>query len=96
MNLAILWSSKADDERIISAAARVSSRSNEIARSMGLYYRYIYQNYASLSQNVFAGYGAENQRRLVEISKKYDPDRVFQNLQPGYFKLDGENGGSLV
>ncbi|KAL8752367.1 MAG: hypothetical protein Q9199_005784 [Rusavskia elegans] len=96
MNLAILWSSKADDERIISAAARVISRAKDVGREMGLDYRYIYQNYASLSQNVFAGYEDENQRRLVEISKKYDPDRVFQNLQPGYFKLDREEGGSLV
>lgn len=93
MNLAILWSDKADDERIISAAARVISRAKDVGREMGLDYRYIYQNYASLSQNVFAGYGDENQRRLVEISKRYDPDRVFQNLQPGYFKLDGENRG---
>ncbi|KAL8992317.1 MAG: hypothetical protein Q9169_007195, partial [Polycauliona sp. 2 TL-2023] len=94
MNLAIMWSDRADDERILSAAARVISRAKDVAREMGLGNKYVYQNYASLDQDVFAGYGEENRRRLVEISRKYDPDRIFQNLQPGYFKLDGENGGS--
>ncbi|CAO1601842.1 hypothetical protein XANCAGTX0491_005478 [Xanthoria calcicola] len=96
MNLAILWSSKADDERIIAAAARVISRSQQVAGEMGLGYRYMYQNYASLSQDVFRGYGEQNRQRLLTISRKYDPDQVFRNLQPGYFKLDGVNGGSLT
>ncbi|KAL8772550.1 MAG: hypothetical protein Q9209_002211 [Squamulea sp. 1 TL-2023] len=94
MNLAIMWSDRADDERIIAAADRVIERSRDVARGMNLDHRYIYQNYASLKQNVFAGYGEENQRRLIEISRKYDPDQVFQILQPGYFKLNGANGGS--
>ncbi|KAL8672240.1 MAG: hypothetical protein Q9168_003287 [Polycauliona sp. 1 TL-2023] len=94
MNLAIMWSNRADDKRIISAAARVISRSKEVAKEMGLENRYVYQNYASLNQDVFSGYGEENQKRLVDISRKYDPDRVFQDLQPGYFKLNGENGGN--
>ena len=94
--IVILWSDAADDERIISAAARVISRTNDIARRLGLENRFLYQNYASLGQDVFGSYGEENRRRLLEISRKYDPDQVFQNLQPGYFKLDGQNGGSLV
>lgn len=96
MNLAILWSSKADDDRIIAAAARAIARSQQVAGEMGLGYRYIYQNYASLSQDVFRGYGEENRQRLLAISRKYDPDQVFRDLQPGYFKLDGVNGGSLT
>lgn len=96
MNLAIMWSEKADDSRIMTAADRVISRSNSVANNMGLGYRYIYQNYASLNQSVFAGYGAANQHRLIQISKKYDPRQVFQELGPGYFKLSGANGGSPV
>ena len=91
-----MWSDEADDERIISAAARVISRANEMARSMGLENRFIYQNYASGGQDVFGGHGEENERRLLEVSRKCDPDRVFQNLQPGYCKLEGQNGGSSV
>lgn len=94
MNLAIMWSDKADDKRILDAADRVIQYANTTSHSMGLGYKYVYQNYASLKQSVFASYGAENQKRLLQISKKYDPRQIFQNLQPGYFKLDGGNGGS--
>ncbi|KAL8820642.1 MAG: hypothetical protein Q9223_001186 [Gallowayella weberi] len=94
MNIAIMWSDPADDARIIAGADRVIKTTHLLARAMGLDHRYIYQNYASLKQDVFRSYGEENQRRLVEISRRVDPDRVFQDLQPGYFKLDGGNGGS--
>ena len=89
-----MWTSKSDDERIVAAANRVISASKSAAKAMNLDYKYIYQNYASLNQSVFAGYGTANQQRLIQISKKYDPDQVFQKLQPGYFKLSGANGGS--
>ncbi|KAL8708934.1 MAG: hypothetical protein Q9220_006266 [cf. Caloplaca sp. 1 TL-2023] len=96
MNLAIMWTSKSDDDRIIAAADRVINGSVKMAKDMRLDYKYIYQNYASLKQSVFAGYGPDNQQRLIRISKQYDPDQIFQNLQPGYFKLDGGNGGSVT
>lgn len=94
MNLAILWSDRSDDDRIIAVAGRVIDKANSLAKDMSLDHKYIYQNYASLNQDVFAGYGVENQQRLIQISKKYDTDQVFQKLQPGYFKLSGANGGS--
>jgi hypothetical protein len=46
-------------------------------------------NYASLDEDVIKGYGAANKQRLTSVAKKYDPTDVFQNLQPGYFKLNG-------
>lgn len=94
MNLAIMWSDKVDDDRIIEASNCVIANAISAAQTMGLDYKYIYQNYASLTQSVFAGYGIDNQQRLIQISQKYDPKQVFQNLQPGYFKLNGSNGGS--
>jgi FAD/FMN-containing dehydrogenase len=54
---------------------------------MGLHHPFIFQNYARYDQDVFAGYGLENRKRLQEIQKKYDPDGVFSRLQPGYFKV---------
>lgn len=44
-------------------------------------------NYASKDQDVFGGYGAENEKKLRDVQGKYDPDGVFKTLQPGYFKL---------
>ena len=89
MNLAIMWSAPSDDARITTAANSVIESSVALAKSMGLDYKYIYQNYASLNQDVFAGYGLANKQRLLDISKLYDPEQVFQKLQPGYFKLGG-------
>jgi hypothetical protein len=40
-----------------------------------------------LEQPVFASYGAANLAKLRATSKKYDPNGVWQKLQPGYFKL---------
>ena len=94
MNLAILWTSKGDDDRIIKARDAIVQRSIDAAKERGKDFPYIYQNYASLGQNVFDSYGKDNQKRLIEISKTYDPRQVFQKLQPGYFKLKGNNGGS--
>ncbi len=93
MNVAIMWSDEADDERIMAAAERIIERARNVAREMGLESRYIYQNYASRGQDVFGGYGKENLGRLREIRRVYDPDGVFQRLQPGYFKLEGQGEG---
>ena len=82
-----MWSSSVDDDRITAAANRTVDQSVALAKFMNLDYKYIYQNYASQGQDVFSGYGAVNQQRLIGISKKYDPEQLFQRLQPGYFKL---------
>lgn len=96
LQLAFMWSDEGDDERVLAVTQRIRDGAVEIAEGMGLGFRYVYQNYASLDQDVFAGYGEDNKERLIEISKKYDPEQVFQELQPGYFKLSGRNGGSPV
>lgn len=70
-----------------SAGNRLLHRSIELSKQMGLYHRYMYQNYADGEQDVFAGYGKENRGRLRDIQRKYDPEGVFSNLQPGYFKV---------
>jgi hypothetical protein len=38
-------------------------------------------------QDVFAGYGEENRGKMKEIQRKYDPEGIFDRLQPGYFKV---------
>lgn len=49
-----------------------------------------YLNYAAPFQDPLASYGVKNLQRLREVSKKYDPDQVFQRLVPGGFKLTGD------
>ncbi|RFU29595.1 hypothetical protein B7463_g6732, partial [Scytalidium lignicola] len=88
INLSISWSSATDDDAIMAAARNTINRVNSTAYSMGLGHPFLYQNYAALEQKVFPSYGAQNYKKLKQISKKYDPDGVFQILQPGYFKLN--------
>jgi hypothetical protein len=87
INIDISWSDSSDDDRIIAAAQNIVDRSAAAAEAMGLSNIYLYQNYASYQQNVFAGYGEANLERLQAVSAKYDPTQVWQKLQPGYFKL---------
>ena len=82
-----MWSSPSDDARIFAATNRMVDRSIAAAKGLNLDYKFLYQNYASARQDIFASYGKVNQNRLIQISKKYDPLQIFQNLQPGYFKL---------
>jgi hypothetical protein len=48
---------------------------------------WVYLNYADETQDPLGSYGAENVRRLREVSKIYDPEQVFQKLCRGGFKL---------
>lgn len=47
-----------------------------------------YLNYAAPFQDPLANYGDMSHHMLREVSKKYDPDQVFQRLVPGGFKLN--------
>jgi hypothetical protein len=87
INIVVSWSNEADDERIMAAARKMTDRANATAYAQGLGNRFIYQNYAALEQDVFAGYGEVNAERLRVVSERYDPNGVWQKLQPGYFKL---------
>ena len=89
MSLSFMWSSAGDDDRIYATTNRIIDCSIAAAKKMHLDYKFIYQNYASRRQNVFASYGQANHDRLVQISRKYDPSQIFQKLEPGYFKLNG-------
>jgi hypothetical protein len=81
------WDRAEDDAIIQESFTKFMDRSVALAKDMGLHHPWIYQNYANISQDVFAGYGAENRQRLKDIQGKYDPERMFAKLQPGYFKL---------
>jgi hypothetical protein len=88
INIVISWSNAADDARVFAAARNMTNRANATAYAQGLGNRFIYQNYAAFEQPVFEGYGEENLGKLREVSKKYDPNGVWQKLQPGYFKVN--------
>ncbi|RVX75582.1 hypothetical protein B0A52_00935 [Exophiala mesophila] len=89
VNLNMMWTDAADDSRILKANSNIVKRSDALAKQRNLYEDYLYMNYASQFQAVIPSYGSSNQQKLKQIATKYDPTGVYQNLQPGYFKLNG-------
>lgn len=87
VNIVISWTNAVDDTRLLQAASNIVSRSNATAHAQGLGNKFVYQNYASAQQNPFFGYGAANLAKLRAASAKYDPNKVWQKLQPGYFHV---------
>ncbi|KAH8666957.1 hypothetical protein BX600DRAFT_436329 [Xylariales sp. PMI_506] len=83
----IIYKSPKDDERIQQAGEQISLKAAELAEQMGLSHPFLYPNYAALDQDTYAGYSTENQQRLLELQKIYDPDRIFANLQPKHITL---------
>jgi hypothetical protein len=69
------------------ASNKIMNRAVTLAKQMGVHHRFIYQNYANKSQDVFGSYGEDNKERLMQIQRKYDPEGIFRRFQPGYFTL---------
>jgi hypothetical protein len=69
------------------ASKKIMDGAVTLARQMGVHHRFIYQNYANKTQDVFGSYGEEIEERLVQIQRKYDPEGIFRRFQPGYFTL---------
>lgn len=93
--LSPMWQNEKDDADIMRVMSEIISRSIAYAKARDLYNGYMYMNYASQYQDVIGSYGAGNKGRLKQVSGRYDPDSVFQRLEPGYFKLGGMSDISL-
>lgn len=87
MSMNVWWNNSNDDSKAYTFVSGVQRKVVTKAREMNLENDYIYMNYASQFQDVIRSYGAANKARLIQIAKKYDPNGVFQVLQPGHFKL---------
>ena len=95
------WKDEADDEVNRAAVDRLFDRLTKLAKKMNIAHSFVYQNYAAESQDVFAGYGEKNLKRLKKIQNNVDPDGVFTKggLCGGGFKLNekesskGKKGG---
>ncbi|KAJ0348023.1 hypothetical protein COL26b_007258 [Colletotrichum chrysophilum] len=88
IQMAVMWADGKDSEAVYRFASNLLEKISNEAKKRGLYNDFVYMNYASQYQDVVSSYGKDNKDRLKSISAKYDPNGVFQKLQPGYFKLD--------
>ncbi|KAF3067391.1 Bifunctional solanapyrone synthase [Daldinia childiae] len=81
------WKQDQDDEAVRNALDLVLQRVEKIAVDSGLLLELRFPTFAGASQNVLASFGAENVKKLHEAASRYDPDRVFQELQNGGFLI---------
>jgi hypothetical protein len=81
------WTDRSDDHRILVAMKGALEGIRAQAVEKGTALDFVYLNYAFSFQDPIGSYGAKNKQKLQEVSKKYDPDGLFQRGVPGGFKL---------
>ncbi|KAI0143448.1 hypothetical protein GGR57DRAFT_365571 [Xylariaceae sp. FL1272] len=60
---------------------------DKYAESLGLNWGWKYLNYADPSENPYSTFGESTLQELREVSEKYDPEGVFQNLRKTGFMI---------
>ncbi|KAJ1305446.1 hypothetical protein OPQ81_000456 [Rhizoctonia solani] len=81
------WERSEDDNEVYAAIDKLVADSTGVARSQGRLERYIYLNYAGSKQQPIESYGPDQVEFLRKVRAKYDPNRVFENLSRGGFKI---------
>ncbi|WPH01297.1 Hypothetical protein R9X50_00413500 [Acrodontium crateriforme] len=87
ININLHWSKQNDNDQMYVFMRNLIKGLRSTAVQKGLLHPYLFQNHAFEEENLFDGYGVVNVGRLRTLQKILDPDRVFQALQPGGFKL---------
>ena len=81
------WDKRLDDELVKTTTRRTIEQIDAVAAAKGTGHRYRFMNYCAEWQRPFEGYGVENWRFLQSVSKRYDPEGLFQRGCSGGFKL---------
>ena len=82
------WKKEEDDALMYEAMRVWEDRVRQVTRERGTDDPFMYINFSGPHQKPLCGYGEQNLRFLRAVARKYDPERVFQELVPGGFKLD--------
>ncbi|KAL9622208.1 MAG: hypothetical protein Q9160_003391 [Pyrenula sp. 1 TL-2023] len=75
------------DEAMRAATKKVMEKANLRAEELGVRRQWLALTYADSWQDPLGSYGEESVREMWEVSRAYDPERVFQRQVPGGFKL---------
>ncbi|PVH99983.1 FAD-binding domain-containing protein [Periconia macrospinosa] len=81
------WKEKSDDEKVLAFMKDTVQKIKVDAKAKNQSVDYEYMNYAASFQDPIGSYGAENKKKLQDVSRKYDPEGFFQKAVPGGFKL---------
>jgi hypothetical protein len=81
------WQLPLDNARVEAAMQQLESDIVALEKQLGIFNEFVYLNYAAQWEDPIAGYGEQNVQFLKSVSKRYDPQGVFQKAVPGGFKL---------
>ena len=84
---AVEWKSSQYDDAVMAWVQKTTKTIEDATKAAGSYDAFNYMGDAAGFQDVYKGYGAANVKKLLDISRKYDPLRAFQRLLPGGFKI---------
>ncbi|KAF4253736.1 hypothetical protein KXX29_005877 [Aspergillus fumigatus] len=87
LSFSVYWRRADDDKRVYASIRETIEKIDAFATANGTDHPFRYLNYCAQWQRPMEGYGEENLRFLTEVSRKYDPDGLFQKGCTGGFKL---------
>ncbi|KAH8898673.1 FAD-binding domain-containing protein [Thozetella sp. PMI_491] len=85
--LIFVTSDSRHDDEVTQTQKTILARVEKEAKKRCMYHPFLFANYAAQWQDVFGSYGDHNRKFLTEVANVYDPERTFQRLQPGSFKI---------
>ena len=94
MSFTVNWAERRDDDFVKTTTRRAVEQIDAFAAAHQTSHRYRYLNYCAEWQKPFEGYGLENWQFLQGVSRKYDPEGLFQRRCVGGFKLDMEDAAT--
>jgi FAD/FMN-containing dehydrogenase len=92
VSFTVNWAESRDDEFVKTTTRRTVEQIDAAAAANKTGHPYRCLNYCADWQRPFEGYGDENWRFLQAVSRRYDPDGLFQRGCVGGFKLDMVDG----
>lgn len=87
VSFTVNWNERCNDDFVKMTTRHTIEQIDACATRSNTEHRYRYLNYCAEWQRPFESYGEENLRFLQKMSKKYDPDGLFQRGCAGGFKL---------
>jgi hypothetical protein len=81
------WDDAKDDEKAYGTTLEAIGAIDEEAARKNVASPYRYLNYAVKEQDPFSSYGPESKAHLLAVSRKFDPDGLFQTVGASPFKL---------
>ncbi|MCJ1282285.1 hypothetical protein MMC26_001608 [Xylographa opegraphella] len=88
VSFTVNWAEQRNDEFVKATTRRAVEQIDVFATANQTGHRYRYLNYCAEWQRPFRGYGLGNWQFLKSVSRKYDPEGLFQRGCAGGFKLD--------